>query len=75
VVRREPVSIADIALYGYTHCEEEGGLALSQYPAVSSWLQRVAGANPSHFAVVRLTVANPKSSPYIHRRSRLREPE
>jgi glutathione S-transferase len=34
-------SIADIALYGYTHCAEEGGFVLSGYPAVSSWLRRV----------------------------------
>jgi glutathione S-transferase len=40
-------SIADIALYGYTHCAEEGGFALSDYPAVSSWLRRVA-EQPNH---------------------------
>jgi glutathione S-transferase len=35
-------SIADIALYGYTHCAAEGGFDLSVYPAVSAWLKRVA---------------------------------
>ncbi len=40
-------SIADIALYGYTHCAEEGGFALSDFPAVTSWLNRVA-AQPQH---------------------------
>jgi glutathione S-transferase len=35
-------SIADIALYGYTHCAGEGGFDLSAYPAVSRWLARVA---------------------------------
>jgi len=34
-------SIADIALYAYTHCADEGGFALSRYPAVSAWLERV----------------------------------
>jgi glutathione S-transferase len=34
-------SIADIALYGYTHCATEGGFDLSRYPAVSAWLSRV----------------------------------
>jgi glutathione S-transferase len=36
-------SIADIALYGYTHCAAEGGFDLAQYPAVGAWLTRVAG--------------------------------
>ena len=40
-------SVADIALYGYTHCAAEGGFDLSQYPAVSAWLARVA-EQPGH---------------------------
>ena len=40
-------SIADIALYGYTHCAAEGGFDLSKYPAVGAWLARVA-AQPGH---------------------------
>jgi glutathione S-transferase len=39
--------IADIALYGYTHCAEEGGFELSRYKAVSAWLKRVA-SQPHH---------------------------
>jgi glutathione S-transferase len=35
-------SIADIALYGYTHCADEGGFSLAEYPALSSWLARIA---------------------------------
>lgn len=38
----ENYSIADIALYGYTHCAGEGGFTLSDYPFVSAWLKRVA---------------------------------
>ena len=34
-------SVADIALYGYTHCADEGGFELDGFPAVSSWLDRV----------------------------------
>jgi len=34
-------SIADIALYGYTHCAAEGGFELSRYPRVCTWLDRV----------------------------------
>lgn len=40
-------SIADVALYGYTHAAGEGGFDLVQYPAVSAWLARVA-AQPRH---------------------------
>src|SRR3990167_8583600 len=38
----EHFSIADIALYAYTHVADEGGFDLSGYPAICSWLQRVA---------------------------------
>jgi glutathione S-transferase len=40
-------SIADIALYGYTHCAAEGGFDLDAYPKVRAWLKRVA-AEPGH---------------------------
>lgn len=34
-------TLADIALYAYTHVAEEGGFALARYPAVQAWLRRV----------------------------------
>ncbi len=34
-------TIADIALYAYTHVAPEGGFQLSGYPAVMGWLERV----------------------------------
>lgn len=34
-------SVADIALYGYTHCAAEGAFDLARFPAVSRWLARV----------------------------------
>ena len=34
-------SIADIALYAYTHVAEEGGFDLSRFPAIQAWLARV----------------------------------
>jgi glutathione S-transferase len=37
----EHYTIADIALYAYTHVADEGGFDLSRFPAVVSWLQRV----------------------------------
>ena len=40
-------SIADVALYAYTHVAEEGGFRLDGYPAISAWLRRVA-SHPRH---------------------------
>lgn len=34
-------SIADIAVYGYTHVAGEGGFDLDAYPAVSAWIDRI----------------------------------
>lgn len=34
-------SLADIALYAYTHCAQDGGFDLSMYPAITAWLDRV----------------------------------
>ena len=41
------LSLADIALYAYTHVAEEGGFELRRYPQVERWLDRVA-AEPGH---------------------------
>lgn len=35
-------SIADIALYAYTHVADEGGFDLAPFPAIRAWLERVA---------------------------------
>jgi glutathione S-transferase len=43
-------SVADIALYGYTHCAGEGGFDLDAFPAVLDWLGRVRG-QPGHIAL------------------------
>ena len=40
-------TIADIALYAYTHLAEKCDLDLSRFPAVRAWLSRVA-AEPGH---------------------------
>ncbi len=40
-------SLADIALYAYTHVAEEGGFDLSRYATITAWLARVA-AQPGH---------------------------
>lgn len=43
-------SIADIALYAYTHVAHEGGFDLAAYPAVNAWLERVS-AQPGHISI------------------------
>ena len=43
----DAMSIADIALYAYTHVADEGGFDLADYPAVGAWLARVA-EQPGH---------------------------
>jgi glutathione S-transferase len=43
-------SIADIALYAYTHVAGEGGFDLERYPAVRAWLGRVR-AQPRHVPI------------------------
>jgi glutathione S-transferase len=52
-------SIADIALYAYTHAADEGGHDLAPYPSVNAWLARVA-AQPRH---VKLTAQPGESVP------------
>jgi glutathione S-transferase len=44
------MTLADIALYAYTHVAPEGGIELEPYPAVRAWLDRVA-AQPGHVAI------------------------
>jgi glutathione S-transferase len=43
-------SLADIALYAYTHVAHEGGFSLERYPAVEAWLARVA-ARSGHVTI------------------------
>ena len=44
------LTLADIALYGYTHVAGEGGFDLGLYPNVQNWLGRVA-AMPGHIPI------------------------
>ncbi|MCX5515674.1 glutathione S-transferase [Kaistia algarum] len=43
-------SVADIALYAYTHVAEEADYDLSAYPAIRAWLARVA-SRPRHVGI------------------------
>jgi glutathione S-transferase len=45
-------TIADIALYAYTHVADEGGLELAPYGNVRAWLARVA-SQPRHVPLTR----------------------
>jgi glutathione S-transferase len=43
-------SLADIALYAYTHVAAEGGFDMSGYPAIAAWVDRVA-SQPGHVPI------------------------
>jgi glutathione S-transferase len=53
-------SIADIALYAYTHVAHQGGFDLARFPRVTAWLKRVA-AQQGH---IRITDEVGKSVPW-----------
>jgi glutathione S-transferase len=46
----DALSLADIALYAYTHVAHEGAFELEPYPAIRAWLDRVA-AEPGHVPI------------------------
>jgi glutathione S-transferase len=46
----ERYTIADVALYAYTHVAPEAGFDLEPYPAIAAWLARVA-AQPGHILI------------------------
>jgi glutathione S-transferase len=52
-------TIADIALYAYTHVAHEGGFDLTPFPAIRAWLARVA-AEPDHILITDATVGRPR---------------
>jgi len=49
-------SIADIALYAYTHVADEGGYDLAPRPAIRAWIERVA----SQPGAVAITDVDPR---------------
>ncbi|HEY8724607.1 MAG TPA: glutathione S-transferase family protein [Gaiellaceae bacterium] len=44
------MTLADIALYAYTHVADEGSFELDRYPAIGAWLERVA-SEPGHVPI------------------------
>lgn len=51
----ERYTIADIALFAYTHAAGDGGIDLDRYSAVRAWLDRVR-AQPNHLTMPEPTV-------------------
>ena len=49
-------SIADIALYAYTHVAHEGGFSLQDYPSIRHWLARVE-AQPDFVSMMQASRA------------------
>ena len=47
----DSMTLADIALYAYTHVAEEAEFDLEPYPGVRGWLERVA-AEPGHVSML-----------------------
>ena len=47
---RDRFSVADIALYAYTHVAHEGGFDLKRFAAVRAWLERVE-SQPAHVPI------------------------
>jgi glutathione S-transferase len=54
-------TIADIALYAYTHVAGEGGFDLATFPAIRRWLARVE-KQPGHVRLLEETSALPPMS-------------
>lgn len=46
-------TIADVALYAYTHVAPEGGFSLDAFPAIRAWCDRV-GTQPDYISIDRL---------------------
>ncbi len=44
------LTLADLALYAYTHVAHEGGFELDDYGAIRAWLERVS-AEPGHVPI------------------------
>jgi glutathione S-transferase len=48
----ERCSVADLALYAYTHCAGDGGFDLAAFPHIAAWLARVQ-VQPGHTPMQR----------------------
>lgn len=48
----ERYTIADIALFAYTHVADEGGFDLRQFPTIQAWIERVK-AQPRYISITQ----------------------
>ncbi|MBE9036883.1 glutathione S-transferase family protein [aff. Roholtiella sp. LEGE 12411] len=48
----ERYTIADIALFAYTHVADEGGFDLTQFPAIQAWIERVK-TQPRYISIIQ----------------------
>jgi glutathione S-transferase len=48
----ERYSIADIALYAYTHVAGEGGFDLAGFPVVLTWVERIS-SQPGYIPITQ----------------------
>ncbi|BAZ54243.1 glutathione S-transferase-like protein (plasmid) [Nostoc sp. NIES-4103] len=53
----ERYTIADIALFAYTHVADEGGFDLTKFPGIQAWIERVK-AQPSYISITQETFMN-----------------
>jgi glutathione S-transferase len=65
----ETLTIADVALYAYTHVADEGGFDLTHYPAIQEWLRRIA-AEPGHVSMADAIAATASLAVGLVSRSR-----
>ncbi|MBW4660663.1 MAG: glutathione S-transferase family protein [Drouetiella hepatica Uher 2000/2452] len=49
-------TIADIALFAYTHVAEEGGFSLEPYPGIRAWIDRIKN-QPDHIQITQSHLA------------------
>lgn len=59
-VTEDGYSVADIAVYGYTHLANEGGFDLNQYKQISAWISRVQD-QPGYLAINELLTGQDQS--------------
>ncbi|MFZ1988539.1 MAG: glutathione S-transferase family protein [Alphaproteobacteria bacterium] len=57
----DQMSIADIALYAYTHVAGEGGFDLSNYSGINAWLARLA-ATPRYIPITFRPPSRPEAA-------------
>jgi glutathione S-transferase len=54
-------TVADIALFAYTHVAGDGGFALAEFPAVRAWISRIKN-HPGHLDEVHAYDIDPHSA-------------